>query len=154
MISTLIEKVKGFLYIGDYSENEKPRFGIIRVLPYICLGDYEKTKERAILDSHHLRNYKYKILVRSEKAVSDITSILLRNDLKYKIRKEQVEKTRQWFSITEPNLLKYLEHDERSILVDVTEENLDKFIEIIKDLRKTHSYRNIYQGKDEIFYIV
>lgn len=151
----MIEKVKGFLYLGDYSKDEEPGFGIIRVLPYICLEDYEKTKERAILESHHLKNYHYNILVRSKEAVEDISRVLLIHDFYYRvIKKNSGDIIRQWFSLLNTNPLDYLVHDEFSIQVKVDENNLEKFIDMIKNLRETHSYRNIYQGNDEIFYIV
>lgn len=156
MNSTLmIEKVKGFLYLGDYNKDEEPGFGIIKVFPYICPGDYEKTKERAILESHHLKNYHYNIFVRSEREVDDISRILLIHGFHHQVTKKNSGNIiRQWFSLLDDNPLDYLVYDETSIWVEVEENSLEDFINLVKSLRGTHSYRNIYQGNDEIFYIV
>lgn len=149
MSSTLIEKIKGFLYLGGKEE----KFGIIKVFPYLCPGNMEKTKERAILESHHLKKYRYEIHVRSKAAIEDITKTLIRHDFRYKVKNGKEEIGRQWFS-TESDLLKYLVYDEATIYVGVIEEELETFVEMIKELQERLSYRNIYQGEDEAFYIV
>lgn len=153
MNSTLIEKIKGFLYLGNYQDNEEKEFGIIKVFPYLCPDNLEKTKERAICESHHLRSYKYQIYVRSKVAIEDITKVLICNDFSCRVKNEKEENIRQWFS-TESDLLRYLVYDEARISVRVEENELERFVEIIKGLRESHSYRNIYLGEDEAFYIV
>lgn len=159
----MIEKFKNYLYIDDYKRDESTAFSIIETRPRLVWKGTEEDDMEFAIDN----NKNFVIIARSLEAQDDLMSYLIAAGF------DDVEKLtdckegtgnhmksdgtgfwrfRRYYNIDQAEgIEKYLLSNSRlavKVKIDKIPEDISKLREVLYDLRKNKSYRNIWKTKE------